>query len=71
METSLLCLALPCLALPCLAFSPSLFSFFFYILLYFLFMCVDVCMRKPEGDVRSPGAGVTSGCELPRVGAGN
>ena len=36
-------------------------------------MCtyVEVYMCRPEEDVKSPGAGVTSGCELPNVGAGN
>lgn len=40
-------------------------------------MCVYVCahehncMRRPEEGVRSPGAGLTGGCESPDVEAGN
>lgn len=31
--------------------------------------CVCRCLRKIEGDVRSPGAGVTGSCELPGTSA--
>jgi hypothetical protein len=36
-------------------------------------LCVPhiwMCLQGPEG-VRCPGTGVTGGCELPDVGAGN
>lgn len=32
--------------------------------------CVCVCPQRPEEDIRSPGAGVMSDCELSDVGAG-
>jgi hypothetical protein len=44
-------------------------------------MCVYVCVcmsilshvgkGRPDEDIRFPGAGVTSGCELPEVDAGS
>lgn len=62
-------LALSCLSSMLNAFSTIvvLKRFFFF----FFALCVVRCLHRSEESIRSPGAGVTHGCEPPHVGTGN
>lgn len=50
-----------------------LFIFYMYVcvcLYTSVFVCVSVCLWRPEESVNPLGVGVTSSCEPPDVGAG-